>query len=120
MYLLTAHIPQDQGVQAITEVSAHTEVTEGEDGAHMVAEALAVVWGKTHGSGTAAGAVAAPDHLVEVNVTHIRMAPARQHIVEVNVAPKAKEHLDVILVQRNPPALTIHPQLLTSDDEVSI
>ena len=92
------------------------------DGAHMVAEAMVVEWGKTHGSEMVAGAAVARDHPVEVNVTHIQiqMARARQHTVEVNVAPKAKEHLDVIPVQRKPPAPTVHPQLQTSEDRVSV
>lgn len=88
----------------------------------MVAEALAVAWGKTHGSGMEAGVAAGQAHLVEVNVTHIQiqMAQARQHTVEANVALKAKEHLDVILVQRKPPVLMVHPQLPTSEDRVSV
>lgn len=118
VFSANSDIPQVQGVQATIEVTAHIEVTgarEGEGVVHMVAEAMAVAWGKTHGSGTAVGA-AAPGHPEEA--IRAQMALVRQRTVEVNVAPKAKEHRDAILVQHNLPAATVHPQLLQFEHKI--
>lgn len=82
---------------------------EGEDVVHMVAEAMAVAWGKTRGSGMAAGqAAVAPDHPVEAIPTPMVPIVRREHTAEVNVAaPRVKEHLDAIPAPCNIPAATV-------------
>lgn len=97
-------------------MNAHIEVTglrEGEDVVHTAAEAMvAVAWGLTRGSEKAVAGVAAaaPDH--PEGAIRTQMALVSQHTVEVNVAPKAKEHLDATPVHRNLPAATVLLQLL--------
>jgi len=80
---------------------------------HTAAEAMvAVAWAQTRGSETvvAGAAAAAPDH--PEGAIQTQMALVSQRTVEVNVAPKVKEHLDATLVHRNLPAATVLLRLL--------